>query len=66
MNTTSRLEQAARERGCSFIFSADALDALGAAPEFAYRDPGPLALRGRKEPMHAWSIERVILAAQTR
>lgn len=64
MNTTSRLEQAARELGCSFIVSADALDALGAAPEFAYRDLGALALRGRKDPMRAWSIERVIPVAQ--
>ena len=59
MNTTSRLEQATREVGCRFIVSADALQALGRPPEFAYRDLGALALRGREEPIRAWGLEPI-------
>lgn len=58
MNTTSRLEQATRETGQRFIASAEALRALGSITGFASRDLGTLALRGRKEPIHAYSIER--------
>ncbi len=58
MNTASRLEQATREHGCRFIASADALRALGPLPELVSRDLGALALRGRKEPIAAFAIER--------
>jgi adenylate cyclase len=58
MNTTSRLEQATRETGQRVIASAEALRALGSITEFASRDLGTLALRGRNEPIHAYSIER--------
>jgi adenylate cyclase len=58
MNTTSRLEQATREVGQRFIASADSLGALGSIPGFASRDLGAVALRGRKEPIHAYGIER--------
>jgi len=63
MNATSRLEQATRELGCQFIVSADALQALGRPPGFAYRDLGALALRGRKEPLSAWAVEPATGAA---
>jgi len=58
MNTASRLEQATREHGCRFIASADALRAFGPLPELVSRDLGALALRGRKEPIPAFAIER--------
>jgi adenylate cyclase len=58
MNTTSRLEQATRETGQRFIASADALRALGSITGFGSRDLGAIALRGRREPLHAYGIER--------
>ena len=58
MNTASRLEQATREHRCRFIASADALRAFGPLPELVSRDLGALALRGRKEPIPAFGIER--------
>lgn len=64
MNTTSRLEQATREFGQRFIASADALRALGPLPGFASRDLGAIALRGRKDPIHAYGIERFEAAAE--
>lgn len=56
VNTTSRLEQAAREHGCSYIVSADALQALGRISGVRCRDLGALVLRGRQEPIRAWAI----------
>jgi adenylate cyclase len=58
MNTTARLEQATRDAGVPFIASAAALDSLERPGDLAYRDLGELALRGRKEPMRAWSVAR--------
>jgi len=58
MNTASRLEQATREHGCRFIASADAIGAFGPLPELVSRDLGALALRGRKEPIPAFAVER--------
>ncbi len=57
MNTTGRLEQATRDVGCLFIASAEALGALQAPREIRTRDLGPLALRGRVEPIHAFCVE---------
>jgi adenylate cyclase len=57
MNTTGRLEQATRELGCSFIASAEALAPLHAPSEIHARDLGPLALRGRLNPIHAYCVE---------
>jgi len=57
MNTASRLEQATRDAGVRFIASAAAVDALEKQPDLEYRDLGALALRGRKEPIRAWSVE---------
>lgn len=62
MNVAARLEHATREFGCQFIVSADAVAALGQVPEFGFSDLGVLALRGRQEPMRAWSIEAPALA----
>ena len=57
MNTTGRLEQATREVGCLFIASAEALASLGPPPDVRARDLGPLALRGRVEPLHAFCVD---------
>jgi len=63
MNTASRLENATREVGARFIASGDALDALGSPSALAVvaacRDLGELALRGRKEPIRAYGLERI-------
>ncbi len=59
MNTASRLEQATRDAGVAFIASAAALDALGRPDGLEYRDLGALALRGRKEPIPAWAVDRI-------
>lgn len=58
MNTASRLEQATRELGFRFIASAEAIQALGILSDLKFRDLGALALRGRKEPLHAYGIEQ--------
>ena len=57
MNTTGRLEQATRDLGCFFIASAQALAAVGPRDGIRTRDLGALALRGRVEPIHAFSVE---------
>lgn len=57
MNTASRLEHATRETGQRFIVSGDALAVLGRPQGLDYRDLGPLALRGRSEPVHAYGVE---------
>jgi adenylate cyclase len=56
MNTASRLEQATREVGAPFIVSDEALQALGKPEGFGYRDLGELALRGRRQSIHAWAV----------
>ena len=58
MNTTGRLEQATREVGCLFIASAEALASLGPPSEILTHDLGPLALRGRVEPIYAFCVEQ--------
>ena len=62
MNTASRLENATRELGARFIASADAINALGPLSALARvascTDLGNLTLRGRKEPIRAYSVER--------
>jgi adenylate cyclase len=57
MNTAARLEQATRDTGCRFIASAAALEALGARPEYAVKDLGELALRGREAKIRASGVE---------
>jgi len=58
MNTAARLEQATRDVGVRFIASADALSALGPQPDMELKDLGALNLRGRREPIRAWGVER--------
>lgn len=58
VNATSRLEQAARELGCLFLVSDDALQALGPLGGLRCRDMGELALRGRQRPIRAWAVEQ--------
>jgi len=59
MNTASRLEQATREVGAGvrFIASNDAVQALGPQEDIELKDLGALALRGRREPIHAWGVD---------
>jgi adenylate cyclase len=57
VNATSRLEQATRERGCRFLVSGEALQALGPVEGVRLRDEGALALRGRQQALHAWSMQ---------
>ena len=57
MNTASRLEQATREVGCRFIASAAAVESFGLKNEFLLQDLGALALRGRKQPIHAYGVD---------
>jgi adenylate cyclase len=56
VNATARLEQATRELGCRFIVSAYALQVLGPISGVDYRDLGPIALRGFKEPVRACAV----------
>jgi adenylate cyclase len=58
MNTTARLEQATRDNGVNFIVSGAALETLARPADLAYRDLGELTLRGRKEPLRAWTVAR--------
>jgi adenylate cyclase len=56
MNTTSRLEQAARDLGRAFLISRDALDRLGGLDGFTLEDLGPQQLRGRAAPMRVYAV----------
>ena len=56
VNAAARLEQAARDLGQEFIVSDEALRALGGVRGTVRRDLGALALRGREEPVRAWSL----------
>jgi adenylate cyclase len=58
MNTASRLEQATREVGARFIASDEAVTALEKSGDFPLKDLGELQLRGRKNAIRAWSVER--------
>ena len=58
MNTAARLEGATRETGSRFIVSEAALRALDGAGGYETRDLGALALRGRREPIRAFAVER--------
>ena len=57
VNATSRLEQATRELGCRFLVSGEALEALGPLQDLRLHDAGTLTLRGREQPMRAWSMQ---------
>lgn len=57
VNAASRLEQATRELGCRFLVSGEALQALGPLEGLRLDDVGTLTLRGRQQPMHAWSMQ---------
>jgi adenylate cyclase len=63
MNTASRLENATREVGRRFIASAEALRSVGPPAQLwqsvRCHDLGALELRGRKEPVQAYGIERL-------
>jgi adenylate cyclase len=57
MNTTSRLEDAARALERPFVVSAEALARLEGLELYALEDLGPHALRGRTAPVHAYGVK---------
>ena len=56
MNTTSRLEQVARERNRRLVASADAVHRLTGVDRYAFEDLGPQALRGRSGPVQVYAL----------
>ena len=58
MNAAARLENATREAGCRFIVSEEALRAFADVRRYDTRDLGPLALRGRSQPMRAFAVDQ--------
>ena len=57
MNTTSRLEQMARELDRRLVVSADALDRLSGAHHVDLEDLGAQTLRGRTSPLRIWATK---------
>lgn len=57
MNAAARLENATREAECRFIVSEEALRAFAGIAPYRTRDLGPLALRGRTQPMRAFAVD---------
>jgi adenylate cyclase len=51
MNTTSRLEQVARELDRQLVVSADALRRLADTDQYALEDLGAHSLQGRSDPV---------------
>jgi adenylate cyclase len=56
MNTTSRLEQVARELDRQLVVSADALRRLADADQYALEDLGAHSLRGRSDPVQIYAV----------
>src|ERR1700722_10366117 len=57
MNTTARLEELSRNVDGGFLASRTAMERFGAAPPFAVRDLGRLAIRGRADGIDVFGIE---------
>ena len=58
MNTTSRIENATRDLGRSFLISEDAATRLETVDSYTLVDLGPQQLRGRAAPVRVYSVER--------
>jgi adenylate cyclase len=58
MNTTSRLEQMARELDRRLVVSADALDRLSGKHHVDLEDLGAQTLRGRASPLRIYASPR--------
>jgi adenylate cyclase len=58
MNTTSRIEQMARELDRTLLVSADAWRRLSAANQWAVEDLGAHQLRGRVNPVQVYALKR--------
>jgi adenylate cyclase len=56
MNTTSRLEQVARELDRRLVVSADAMGRLAEAERYALEDLGARVLRGRASPIQIYAV----------
>lgn len=56
MNTTSRLEQVARELGRRLVVSADAIGRLAGAEPYPLEDLGARPLRGRSSPVQVYGV----------
>jgi adenylate cyclase len=63
MNTTARLEDAARALERRFVVSADALARLDAPETYALEDLGLQSLRGRAAPVHLFAVDAKPTAA---
>jgi adenylate cyclase len=59
MNTTSRLEHLARELDQRLLISADAWRGLQVPEDWAFKDLGAHALRGRSRPVQVYAMSRV-------
>ena len=59
MNTTSRIENATRDLGRSFLVSEDALRRLEDAEDYVLEDLGPQQLRGRQAAMRVYAAAPV-------
>ena len=59
MNTTSRIENATRDLGRSFLVSEDALRRVEGAEDYVLEDLGPLQLRGRQAAMRVYAATPV-------
>jgi len=56
MNTTSRIEQATRDLGRTYLVSSEALDCLDGADEYALEDLGFQRLRGRAAAVRLYAV----------
>ncbi len=56
MNTTSRIEQATRDRERQFLVSSDALERLDGVDDYTLEDLGPQRLRGRAAAVRVYAV----------
>jgi len=58
MNTAARLEEACRATGQDVIASGAVLDGVTLPPGIVARSLGPMALRGKAEPIELFALTR--------
>lgn len=57
VNTASRLEKLTKRSGSTLLFSEFTLNSLSDKEEFSYRKIGLLKVRGKKEPVRAYTLK---------
>jgi len=57
-NTASRVEDAARERGCGLLVSHDLLDLSDVPSGLAAQSIGRIELKGKAQPMELYDVGR--------